>query len=245
MNRVGAFLIHLGISLVIFAGLAYLLVYVWYPDFFFTSDGGWEGMRIIIGVDLVLGPALTLLVFRKGKRGLKLDLTMIGLFQAACLVAGTFVVYTERPLSMIYVDGQFFSMSSHAYADYGVDVPDMSSFPGQLPKWLSIELPEDLGEEVALRKQALQTQRPLRTLVDRYMPFSPDQLDLENDAFSIDELQDRDQETKQIPIWLAENGGALEDYAFFPFGTRYEYIFIGVDRRDGQVKGLLKTPAPL
>ena len=244
MNRVGAFLIHLGISLVVFAGLAYLLVYVWYPGFFFASDGGWEGMRIIIGVDLILGPALTLIVFRKGKPGLKMDLTMIGVFQSVCLLAGIYLVYMERPLTMIYVDGQFFSMSAEAYTDFGLDVPDTSSYPGPHPKWLTIEMPEDLNTQVQIRKQALQRQQPLRTFAERYVPFAPADVNLD-EAFPMNELQDRDQETEQIPLWLADNGGALEDYAFYPFGARYEYIFVGIDRRDGQIKGLLRTPAPL
>ena len=48
MNRYSAFATHLAISLVIFGFLAYLVVYVWYPDFLFGTDGGWQGIRIII-----------------------------------------------------------------------------------------------------------------------------------------------------------------------------------------------------
>ena len=47
MNRFGAFAVHLGISLVIFIILGYLILFHWYPDFFFASDGGWQGIRIV------------------------------------------------------------------------------------------------------------------------------------------------------------------------------------------------------
>ena len=112
MNRFGAFLIHLGISLVIFAVLAYLVLYVWYPDFFFASDGGWQGMRIIVFVDLVLGPTLTLVVFNRNKpvRELKRDLSIIAAIQFCSLVAGVFVVFESRPIALVYVDGKFYSM---------------------------------------------------------------------------------------------------------------------------------------
>ena len=109
MKRFGAFGIHLGISALIFIGLAYLVLFQWYPDMFFTTDGGWQGIRIIILVDMVLGPLLTLIVFKPGKPGLKFDLTCIGVFQLVCLAAGTYLVYNERPLAMVYVDGQFTS----------------------------------------------------------------------------------------------------------------------------------------
>ncbi len=83
MYRVRAFLIHFGISFAIFLALAYVLLFIWFPDFFYESDGGWEGMRIVIGVDLVMGPLLTFSVYKPGKPGLKFDLTVIGLVQAA------------------------------------------------------------------------------------------------------------------------------------------------------------------
>ena len=96
MSRWHAFLIHLGISLSIFGVLAYLVAKVWYPGFFFQTDGGWQGLRLLLGVDLVLGPLLTLVVFRAGKPGLRFDLTVIGILQSACLVAGVWIVHGER-----------------------------------------------------------------------------------------------------------------------------------------------------
>ena len=94
MGRYQAAFYHFLISLAVFIVLAYLVLVIWYPEFFFAIDGGWEGMRIIIGVDLILGPTLTLIVFRAGKPGLALDLTLIGLFQSICLMAGVFVMET-------------------------------------------------------------------------------------------------------------------------------------------------------
>ena len=43
------------------------MLFEWFPDFYYAIDGGWEGMRLIIGVDLVLGPMLTLVVFKARK----------------------------------------------------------------------------------------------------------------------------------------------------------------------------------
>jgi hypothetical protein len=245
MTRLTAFLAHLGISLVIFVILAYLVVFVWYPDFFFTSDGGWQGIRIIVFVDLILGPTLTLIVFRPGKPGLKTDLTLIGLFQAVCLFAGTYVVWSERPVAMVYQDGQFFSMSAGAYTDFGLEVPDFDDFEGPSPVWVSVKIPEDLTDQGIVRKDALDSGKPLRTLADLYVPFSTEDLDFERDPYPNEKLVDRDRDTKDIPRWLAEHGGSLEDYAFYRFGTRYQFIFVGVNKSTREVKGILTTPGPL
>ena len=56
MTRIQAFLIHLGISAVIYAGLLYLIIFIWYPQPYFTADGGWQGIRLVTGIDMVLGP---------------------------------------------------------------------------------------------------------------------------------------------------------------------------------------------
>ena len=45
MTRLQVFLIRLGISLSIFGVLAYLVAKMWYPDFFFQTDGGWQDVR--------------------------------------------------------------------------------------------------------------------------------------------------------------------------------------------------------
>ena len=55
-----AFLIHFGISLIVFIVLAAIMRLVWYPGDLFWMDGGWQGMQLIAPIDLVLGPALTL-----------------------------------------------------------------------------------------------------------------------------------------------------------------------------------------
>lgn len=244
MSRLGAFAIHLGISLVIFGVLAALVVYVWYPDFFFHTDGGWQGIRIIVLVDLVLGPLLTLIVFDRNKAPatLRLDLALIGTFQAACLVAGTYVVYAERPLALVYVDGSFYSMSADAYREAGVEVPDLSDFPGPWPKRVAVDLPEDPAEQSKVRARALGTRTPLRALSDRYEPLSFESLNSNEEAFAYAGLIERDTDEESLQGWLDEYGGELEDYAFFPYGARYQYVFLGVSKRDEAVVGLLEVP---
>ena len=55
MSRFKAFSIHFAISFVIFLILLYFILVQWYPQPLFSTDGGWRVIRIIVGVDLVLG----------------------------------------------------------------------------------------------------------------------------------------------------------------------------------------------
>lgn len=100
-NRYQAFAAHFGISLVIFLVLVLLVFTVWYPGLLMQADNSWEqALMMIAGVDLVLGPLLTLIVFNPKKKSLKMDLSIIALCQLAALVAGLYTVNSSRPVGL-------------------------------------------------------------------------------------------------------------------------------------------------
>jgi hypothetical protein len=242
MTRFKAFLVHLGISAALFAALAAMVFFVWYPGFFFEADGGWQGLRIILLVDLVAGPLLTLIVYKPGKPSLRTDLTIIAVFQAICLAGGTWVVFNERPIALVYSDGAFFSMTAEDYREAGVDPADLNHIPGPWPKRVAVVLPTDPAEQSDVRREAFGARRGIRTLTEYYVPLTRDTLQIEREAVDIDKLKELDRGAGQLPAWLDRHGGDLADYAFFPFGTRYRYIFLGVRRADGAIVGALGTP---
>ena len=242
MTRFGAFAVHLGISLLIFAFLAYLVLAVWYPDLFFTTDGGWQGMRIIIAVDLVLGPLLTLIVYKQGKPGLKFDLTCIGVFQAVCLIAGTWLVWSERPLAIIYVDGQFASVSAESYEEAGERVPDFDAYPGPYPKWLMVDVPEDVVEQSELRRRMMEKGQRMLLAEDHYLPFDPNSRAFLAEPRSQEELLQADQQKQQLPGWLATHGGSMDDYLFYPYGTRFGYQHLVYHKETRELIGIIDLP---
>ncbi len=243
MSRFQAFLIHLGISLSVFGVLAYLVVKIWYPDFFFQTDGGWQGLRLLLGVDLVLGPMLTLIVYRAGKPGLRFDLTVIGVVQTACLAAGVWIVHGERPLAIVYVDGSFYSVTAQSFREVDAPVPDLDALPGAYPKWVSVDLPEDATEQSTVRGEMLGAGRMLSTLSERYVPFDVAHVD-DRESRALQEIKDQDRDSNALPRWLVEHGGSADDYRFFAFGARYVYSYLGFDTKSRRFVGLLNTPAP-
>lgn len=101
-SRFQAFTWHIGISLLIFIGLVGMVLFVWYPGILKEVDESWKQALIMIaGVDLVLGPLLTLVVFNPIKKSLKMDLSIIAIVQIAALVAGTYMVHQARPVALI------------------------------------------------------------------------------------------------------------------------------------------------
>ena len=237
MNRFGAFAVHLGISLIIFIIIGYLILFHWYPDFFFASDGGWQGIRIVAFVDLVLGPVLTLVVFNrsKPKKELRRDLTIVATIQAVCLTAGVWVVHSERPIAMVFADGSFQSMTTDDYTEVGQPIPDLV---GPSPIWVTVRLPEDMTDQVSIRRQAISNQRPLKTFAEHYIPFDVSHIDVESHGITPFEIERIGMEV--FDAFTEAHGGTVSDYRFLPFGTRYvpalmalkvatgELIFLGL-----------------
>ncbi|WP_420592230.1 hypothetical protein [Bacterioplanoides sp.] len=101
LNRYQAFGIHFLASLVVFAILTALIFFYWFPGILRVADPSWQQILIVIaGVDLVLGPALTLIVFNPEKKSLKMDLSIIAALQIAALAYGSYTVHNTRPLAL-------------------------------------------------------------------------------------------------------------------------------------------------
>ncbi|MEE4282760.1 MAG: hypothetical protein V2I41_12510 [Pseudomonadales bacterium] len=240
MSRYSAFALHLGISFLIFVVLTYLVVFEWYPGIFFDSDGGWRGMRIIIAVDLVLGPLLTLIVFKAGKPGLKFDMTAIALLQFVCLSAGTYVVYSERPLAVVFSDGRFSVMNKKDYIDAGQErAPNLKNFPGDNPKWVMVALPDSVEDEADLRRNMFQSGQLVSTASDLYVPFTTSGDNFFSEAEEIEVVLAGKGWQARVDNWLADQDRKLEDYAFFTYSTRFVIGYLIYDRATRERVGII------
>lgn len=101
-DKIKAFLIHLSISLLI-AVFTILVVYgVWNPEPLYKATGVTHIFLLLLIIDIILGPLLTFIVYKKGKKTLKFDLIVIGLLQFGALIYGLYNVYEGRPAWIVY-----------------------------------------------------------------------------------------------------------------------------------------------
>ncbi len=103
-TRLRASAIHLAISLSV-ASLAALLVFGWwYPYPYRELSGGRELFALVVAVDVVLGPLITLVIFNaaKTRRHLLMDFSVIGLLQVTALVYGLWTVFVARPVHLVF-----------------------------------------------------------------------------------------------------------------------------------------------
>jgi hypothetical protein len=117
--RLRAAAIHLGISALVAAAAAWLVFAVWYPYPYREISGGRELFTLIVVVDVILGPLMTLIIFNRTKPRTELvrDLAVVALIQLAGLGYGLWSVYAARPVHLVFEFDRF-------RAVHAVDVPE-------------------------------------------------------------------------------------------------------------------------
>lgn len=107
MSRWKASFIHLLISLAIVSSVAAYIIYFWYPPALMHMAKADRLLMLIGGVDLVVGPLLTLIIYKANKRHLKFDLAIIGLIQIVFLSYGLYTMWHSRPVFLVAVIDRF------------------------------------------------------------------------------------------------------------------------------------------
>jgi hypothetical protein len=108
-DRLRAAGIHLVISLTLAALAALLVFFIWYPYPYREISGGRELFLIVVAVDVVMGPLMTLAVFNlnKPRTELRRDLGVIGVLQLAALGYGLWTVAVARPVHLVFEVDRF------------------------------------------------------------------------------------------------------------------------------------------
>lgn len=172
MTRWKAALIHLSLSLAVLLVLGAVLVWRWYPPGLFHMAQADKLLVLIGGVDLVLGPLLTLIVYKQGKKSLKFDLTTIALMQLAALVFGLHATWESRPVYMVAAVDRFDLMFANE-----IDREDLAHAPPayrRLPAFGAHLVGVVIPTDPAAREKALMDAlagKDLPASPSRYLPY--------------------------------------------------------------------------
>lgn len=230
-NRWQAFGLHLLVSLGLFIAMCSIIVVFWYPGVLFSTEGGWQGVRLIASIDFVIGPILTLLIYKPGKRGLKFDLTVIALLQTTCITYGMYVVHYSRPAVVAYGDGIYYTTPLLRFDSRNIDIMKSSLLQNHLPVWVNIKLPEDKKQRLQLKIDRFW--EGIETSVDLYEPYEKAIWVLPQEGFSLAEATAAG---LSVPSELNS-----KHVRVFKLITRYNTYAVAVDISTGKFITLLGT----
>ena len=79
-----------------------LVFFVWYPLPLAKAVGVTHIFLMMLTIDVIIGPLLSLLVYKEGKKSLKFDLMVIIIIQLSALCYGIYSIEQGRPAWLVY-----------------------------------------------------------------------------------------------------------------------------------------------
>ena len=237
---------HLALSAVVGASVLAIMVFVWYPPPYFEAAGGNDLVLLMVGIDVALGPLLTLAVFNPGKglRKLRFDLVVIAVLQIAALAYGVHVMFVARPSYLVFAVDRFDLVMANVLTDdeLAKASPPYDRRPLGKPPTVGARVPEDpkLKEEslfLALSGIDL-TQQP-RFFV-RYDDVAREAVKRAKPLAALRALNP--DEGERIDAIVRSAGRAEEGLAFLPAKAPTKDFAVVVDRETGAIveKAMLK-----
>ncbi len=242
-QRARASLWHLGLSLLVAAAAAVLVFGLWYPYPYRDTSGGRELFRLVVAVDVVVGPLITLVIFNPLKpwRVMRRDLAVVGLVQLAALGYGLWTVYAARPVHLVFEYHRF-------QVVHAIDIPSASlqqaptalqALPMTGPTLLSLRPFKNNAEMMESTTQAM-AGLPQAAMPQLWRGYADARAEVLQAAKPLAELRARfAAQNGLIDAAVAASGRPPDTLGFVPMIDRQLYWTVLVDRRSGDVVGFL------
>lgn len=242
-DRLQASAVHLSLSLLVAALSALLVFGLWYPYPYREISGGRELFLLVVTVDVILGPLITLAIFNRRKpwKELRRDLCIVVTLQFSALGYGLWTVALARPVHMVFEIDRFRIV-------HAIDVPEellsqtpqgLSARPYTGPSLLGMRPFKDGQEQMEATLAALQGLQ-LGFRPDLWQAYDASRQDVVRMAKPVGELRQRfPAQLAAIDGALAGKGAAADAARYLPLAGRKDFWTVLVDGRNGDILGFV------
>jgi hypothetical protein len=243
-TRARAATIHLALSALVAVGAGLLVFAWWYPWPYREISGGRDLFRLVVMVDVALGPLITFAIFNRSKprSELRRDLAVVALLQLGGLAYGLWTVQMARPVHLVFELDRFRVV-------HNVDVPEelLDRVPADVrfaplggPTLLALRPFASEQERADFTLVALQGV-PLSARPELWQPYEAARERILRAAKPVSQLQSRFPEARPlIAAALRQAGREPAGAAYLPLVARKEQAWtVLLDARTTEVIGYL------
>ena len=242
-TRRQAALFHLAISVLVAGTIFAGMLIVWFPSPYFEAAGGKTLLMLIVGVDVILGPLMTFIVFNPAKRSLIYDLAAIVMMQIAALIYGVHVMASARPAFIVYLHGAFAVVAANeVVADEMADakLAEFQSMPLAGPRLAAARIPADPGLEMRITIEAINGGPDFSAHPRFYIPYTSSSRDAAASGKPLADLAKRKPENVEAVAKLAgASGKPIDALVYLPLRTRMTEMTIVLQKDNGNVVGVI------
>ena len=237
-KRLQLFTGHLLVSLVVLSMITFVTLTWWIPKPYMSAEGGWIVLIIFAIIVIVVGPLLTLILYKPGKRGLLLDMVLIGVFQIAIIVFGTYTLYSYRPVFLAFAIDRFVlvSKSDVDMSKLGTDVAAPSF--NQKPVLVYARLPESRAGKSQLLQEVMAGKADLEFRPEFYEPIDTNIPDIVSRGIDVKRFSEKKSTVvNAINDFIAQHNTTVEKCIFDPLIGKKKETLLVLNRDDATVVG--------
>jgi hypothetical protein len=227
--------IHLAISIAIALAVIAAMFFFWYPTPYFQAMGGGGLLMLVTGVDVVLGPLITLIIFNTKKKSLKFDLMCVAIVQVVALAYGVSTMFQARPVYTVFSKDRFDVVIAADMNDgerAKVNDEAFKSLPLTGPKIAAMETPKDMKEVQRMLISGVNE----RAFSQYYVAYESKAKEAAAAAKPFAEWKKTHAASaEKLKAFLATKAFDETKVGFLPLYTRSEDMTVVLDRQTGKI----------
>jgi hypothetical protein len=232
----------LAISAGIAALVLSLMLAVWYPPPLFAAMGGTELLVLVVGVDVCIGPLITLIIFDTRKKELLFDLAIVAILQLAALGYGIYAMHAGRPVFVVFAENRFVVVAAAELETEAIekaDRPEFRTLSLTGPVWVAADMPTDSKELSDINFAGL-AGLGVQHLPKHYVPYADrrDQVLADSQALELPASLPVES-VSAIDGVLSRNGHDRKDVRYLVVATKHALLTALIDGKTGDVLGLV------
>ena len=236
--------LHLLLSLAVTLLAAALVFGLWFPYPYQELAGGRKLFLLIVAVDIICGPILTLVLFDQSKRRAELwrDLGIVALIQLGALGYGISTVWQSRPIFLVQEVDRFKVVMAYQLEEGSIDKLTSQLQPSVFsgPLTVAIRPPNDESERARVLVDSVQGGRDYAERPEFYLPYEG-----VNAVKSLKRakplavfLQKQPDQALAAQKLATDRKADISQWMYLPVVARQDWI--AVLDKEGQIQGFLK-----
>ena len=218
MTRWSVFRLRLAVSVAALCLLGAMTRLLWYPGGYSALAGVDRLLLTLAAISVVVGPGLTALMYRPGKRGLWIDVTALAALEVAAFGWAGHEIFDRRPAYTVFAVDRFEVAAAREVDPAAAAAAGIPGRPGHTPRLVFAQVPADpaarskLITEVVLGGMPDIDQRP-----EFWQPYSAGTAMVLQRAEPLSTLLElADGRERAVQRWLRRRGADSNDYVYLP-----------------------------
>lgn len=243
VQRFSAAGVHLALSVLVAGAVLAIMWLAWFPSPYFHATGGSHLILILLTVDIIIGPLITLVIFNKKKKNLRFDLLVVALLQLAALSYGIYSLYWARPAYVVFSNDRFdvVAVAEVLQSELPkVTLAEFKTVPFVGPRIVSAKMPIDQDEKARIMFASVGG-LDLQHFPQYYRPYSDSRNHVISKSRPLSDFKSDSAKYAHLLGELATLNRGEASVKYLPLRAKFESMTVLVDSQTAEVVRIVRV----